>query len=67
MTEEVVKGGFHMAALIVVTPLLAHNAKEALLTKHPRNAFNAAVYAFVLGLEVYNVFGHWYAEGRRDV
>ena len=66
MRDEAIKGAFHMAAVIIVAPLLAYNAKEFMQHQHPRNGMNALVYAFVLGFEVWNTFGHWYADERSE-
>lgn len=59
MSEEQVKGAFHMAAALIVSPLLAYNAKEYLTRKDARNLFNTAVYCAAIGFEVYNTYGHW--------
>lgn len=59
MKGEVFNGAVHMAAVVIVAPMLAYNAKEYAIRREPRNALNAVVYTFALGFEIWNTFGHW--------
>lgn len=63
---EAINGGFHMAAVVIIAPMLGYNAKEYAMHRHPRNGINTLVYTALLGFEILNTWEHWYASQRNE-